>query len=444
MLLLLLASCRPGCSMRCRCFVVATVSLIILLSTAATETTRTCCAHALAPTIFNLRACYTGSFSVNYQPPKRARLQLHLQQQPALNPSLSLTRSYYIPIDKKCSPKFSIQKNIFRKSKTRSIVRKQTSLNSLDDYDDNRDQDAEDEVVEPTEIKNDTIFSTIQSAIASNTLQSTLFSLYMILAGALLGPFLDSYHSAFGVLQYNTPITVQLWSTNTMQPALITSWWVPPLFGLAGLIIGWLYILFDTILMVQSSSTISTIEKHRFQHRFHFNSVTPPRILLGISLFTFQYWLSGVLYATDMVDRTGIFYIMSIVAAIGFVVLDNTKSGFITSAATAIGGPLVEVGLISYFTTTSSTYGYHYTDSGETGFFPLWIMPVYFLGGPAVGNLARGIWNGLSFQANNNASSKNVIRNNPELSSSSGSTKPGCKECNDTRIVPCPSWYVIS
>ena len=71
---------------------------------------------------------------------------------------------------------------------------------------------------------------------------------------------------------------------------------------------------------------------------------------------------------------------MSVLAGAGFIAFDRTKSGFISSAATAVGGPLIEVGLISWFASPNtneifSKWGYHYTDSGELGFFPLWIVP---------------------------------------------------------------------
>ena len=93
--------------------------------------------------------------------------------------------------------------------------------------------------------------------------------------------------------------------------------------------------------------------------------------------------------------------------------------------ATAIGGPLIEVGLISTLAGTNG--GYHYTDGGETGFFPLWIVPVYFLGGPANGNLAFGFWNALDkfFGGKDDSSIDTVIA--------------PCEFCNDTRTVPCPN-----
>lgn len=246
--------------------------------------------------------------------------------------------------------------------------------------------------------------------ILSSPTRSVLFSMLMILSGAALGPFLDSFHSAFGVLQYNTPITAQLWGVES-QPALITSWWVPELFGLAGFLIGWLYLMLDTILYGKPVP-----------------SPAPPKILIGISFFTFQYWLSGLLFHSA--DRTTILNIMSVAAVLGFAGLDGTLSGFLTSAATAIGGPLIEVGLLQLTVSGIFKDGYHYTDLGETGFFPLWIIPVYFLGGPANGNLARGFWSLLSSRYE-----ADPIKAPP--------AQQQCTECNGTRCVPCPNWCVL-
>lgn len=248
--------------------------------------------------------------------------------------------------------------------------------------------------------------ASVLDEITANPARSFLFSLSQTTAGAILGPFLDSYHSANGVLQYDSPFSAQLWGTAAI-PALTTTWWVPPLFGLAGFLIGWLYILLDRVFQEDEASTPE--------------GVTIPVILSGISLFTFQYWLSGILYVYG-VDRAIIFVIMSIFAYWGYSQLDGTKSGFVTSVATAIGGPLIEIGLITSLQGTNG--GYHYNDLGETGFFPLWIVPVYFLGGPANGNLARGVWNSLGAMIGGPLKSKeNSV----------------CLQCRDSRAVPCPN-----
>ena len=130
-------------------------------------------------------------------------------------------------------------------------------------------------------------------------------------------------------------------------------------------------------------------------------------------------------------DRTTILNIMSVIASIGFLVFDRSMSGLITSAATALGGPLIEAGLI--WSTVHGYFpgGYHYNDLGETGFFPLWIIPVYFLGGPANGNLARSFWNALT--------SSSTTPSSDLTNGDSATNQEPCSVCNDTRRVPCPN-----
>jgi hypothetical protein len=244
------------------------------------------------------------------------------------------------------------------------------------------------------------------------------FSVLMACSGAVLGPFLDSFHSAFGVLQYDVPITVQLWGRDADHPALITAWWVPALFGLAGFLIGWLYILLGRVLDKDESDY----------------PPSPPKILIGISLFTFQYWLSGALYQSG-VDRNVILNVMSVVAAAGFWALDGSMTGLLISTMTALGGPAIEVGLLTVASLPTFDFaGYHYTDLGETGYFPLWIIPVYFLGGPANGNLAKGIW----YMLKPTAATETTTTDRPRGTM----MVPVCTQCKDTRCVPCPNWSV--
>jgi hypothetical protein len=280
----------------------------------------------------------------------------------------------------------------------------------------------------------------IWTPLLDNPKRSIGFSVLMAGSGAILGPFLDSFHSAFGVLQYDEPITVQLWGRDADHPALITAWWVPELFGLAGFLIGWLYILIDRLVLHHSrkedyaQQVFDQVEpKNKLE-----DPPSPPQILLGIALFTFQYWLSGALYQSG-VDRTVILNVMSAVAAAGFWALDGSMTGLLVSTMTALGGPAIEVGLLTIAASLPTLHfaGYHYTDLGETGFFPLWIMPVYFLGGPANGNLAKGFWHYCSQQvvtAAPSATDTTLDRSSHPL--------VVCTRCNDTRCVPCPNWCV--
>ena len=253
----------------------------------------------------------------------------------------------------------------------------------------------------------------INDSTLSNPTKSIYFSLSMILCGAVLGPVLDSYHSLFGVLTYNNPVIVPMLvggDGGIQLLTCVTTYWVPPLFGLAGFLIGWMYILLDASISKTNLSLSSKLNP------------TTPKVLIGVAYFTFQDWFSGVLFVNH-VDRAIILLIMCVLAAGGYYVLDRTKSGFITSAATAIGGPLIEVGLMSFL---PDTWAYHYNDAGETGYFPLWIVPVYFLGGTANGNLARAIWSVMG-RENDSAAFPDLQKQIP------------CPECNSTRAISCPN-----
>jgi hypothetical protein len=280
----------------------------------------------------------------------------------------------------------------------------------------------------------ETLHWTIQAAVTSSPVRAIVFSFLMTLSGALLGPLLDTYHSVLGVLQYDAPITAVLWGTDIQHPALVTAIWVPALFGLAGFLIGWMYVILDTFLAkgISTSTTLNAFDVDGLEpcQQFVTPSPSPPKILVGIALFTFQYWLSGVLFQFGA-DRTNILFIMSVSAIGGFWALDNTVAGLITSLATAMGGPVIEVGLLtlSRYNLLFHGSGYHYNDLGETGYFPFWIIPVYFLGGPANGNLARGYWSLLSPSKSSSLNISIPLR------------KPTvCVTCSDTRRVPCPNW----
>mmetsp|Transcript_38074 Transcript_38074/g.50166 ORF Transcript_38074/g.50166 Transcript_38074/m.50166 type:complete len:317 (+) Transcript_38074:43-993(+) len=199
----------------------------------------------------------------------------------------------------------------------------------------------------------------VQEMISSGAfLQTTAL---MTLAGGALGPWLDGQHGAFGVLNYHQPFNIIAGEMTILKTAL----WVPPLFGVAGFLIGGLYPLLDYIFSTDNQKMKPSM----------------PKVLYGISFFAAQYYLSGLLTfaGADLLD---IHIILAILAAIGFMAFDFSLAGFLISFLTAIGGPLIEIALINQF----GLYDYTHAD-----FYGIdsWIPWVYFMGGPAVGNLSR-------------------------------------------------------
>lgn len=168
----------------------------------------------------------------------------------------------------------------------------------------------------------------------------------------------------FGVLEYN-PIGKPIQFAYEGHTLLKTASWVPFLFGFAGFLMSAIILTLD--------STLKTKDDIR--------SPSWPKVLYGISLFSGQYYLSGLL-DNSLVNSSQIDGILKAIAVIGFLSLDRSRAGFALAVATAVGGPLAEIFLINI----PNLYNYVHPD--VLG-IPIWIGWVYFLGAPAVGNLAR-------------------------------------------------------
>lgn len=119
-------------------------------------------------------------------------------------------------------------------------------------------------------------------------------------------------------------------------------------------------------------------------------------VLICISLFVVQYWLSGELdqrlhpagaeaaVVSEPLNLT-IDATLAVFAALHFYAFDRTPQGLFMSALTAICGPLIEITLINQFQL------YQYTHPHFLG-VPSWIPEVYWCGGPAVGLLGRRVF----------------------------------------------------
>jgi hypothetical protein len=206
----------------------------------------------------------------------------------------------------------------------------------------------------------------VAAVLQSPRLQRSVVPLAV--SGALLGPNLDNYHSAFGVLQYAHPLQLAV----NDHVLVTTDWWVPPLFSVAAVGIGALYVIFDELL-----NTPAAARKPSW-----------PAVLTCISLFSAQYYISGALHAAG-VATPELALALALPMALGFAVFDGTLAGAVVSLLTAVLGPAIELALINI--------GHLYTYTGADFYgVDSWIPLVYFLGGPAVGNLSRAYFAALS------------------------------------------------
>ncbi|KAG7670013.1 hypothetical protein KSW81_008153 [Nannochloris sp. 'desiccata'] len=189
-------------------------------------------------------------------------------------------------------------------------------------------------------------------------------------------------HSQFNVLQYTYPVGFSLLPGGLVD--VETTWWTPLLFGVAGVIIG---------VGLNSLDSYFDLER-KFDDNAHAvggdggGGLSWSWVILGISAFVLQYWLSAVLESPLLgVNFPGTSLpaedvILAIAAVGSFFIFDMTPQGFFIAALTAVSGPAVELLLISQGL-------YHYAHPVLFNAVPTWILWTYFAGGPAVGNLGR-------------------------------------------------------
>lgn len=186
---------------------------------------------------------------------------------------------------------------------------------------------------------------------------------------APLGVLLDNYHGLFNVLNYNEksiPIIVTIEFLGNKFVVLKTAFFVAPLFGVAGATM--------SVILWYLDKKYFTVEE----------KLTPswPKVFYGISFFSFQYYLSGLLDSLSVSVMT-IHGILISLAMFGYAIFDYSFAGFFLALLTSVVGPITEIVLVHLGL-------YSYTNADFFGVCS-WIPWVYFLGGQAVGNLSRKI-----------------------------------------------------
>ena len=194
-------------------------------------------------------------------------------------------------------------------------------------------------------------------------------------AAAVLGPLCDGCHSRHDVLHYVDPLRLSLGDVFALE----TCWWVPVLFGGAGIILGTSHPLLDR-------------RAERLDGAARRSAPGWASVLLSISCFVVCYELSGILAQAaaanppaTLVDRVMRLDGPLLVNALAiYLIFERSPGGLFMALLCAAVGPITEIGLISI------GHLYAYTDP-DVGGIPLWIPQVYFAGAPAVGALGRQV-----------------------------------------------------
>lgn len=171
-------------------------------------------------------------------------------------------------------------------------------------------------------------------------------ALILFLFGAILGPWADSFHTHVGVLSYYRVVFFQM------------AWWVPLLFGIAAVVIGFTHISLDDRFAMQPKPR-NWVE-----------------IIWGLGLFLMIYKLSALL------PNSGIkLFLLGFLSVTTWYLLDRRVLGLVQALLTAVFGTVVEMTLIKF-------KFFFYQEPDLFG-VPLWLPFIYIAASVAVGNLAR-------------------------------------------------------
>ena len=201
----------------------------------------------------------------------------------------------------------------------------------------------------------------------------------LALAGAALGPVCDNFHSAAGVLGY-TKYQIALgpapdwWGGGHLFQ---TAAWVPPLFALAALIIGGI----DAVVSSQRPPPANLAAPRGW------------RVAGAVAAFVALYAFSALL-ATGLAPATEALVLWPL-ALLLWKAVDPTLASFVAGAATAVGGPAIEVALLGGGGLFAEPFGHLYA-YGRPDVLGVesWILPVYFAGGPSVALVSRWLRRG--------------------------------------------------
>jgi len=195
----------------------------------------------------------------------------------------------------------------------------------------------------------------------------------LALSGAALGPVCDNLHSGFGVLSYAryevaAGAAPEWWGGGALFQ---TATWVPPMFALAALIIGAIDVAVDGAAPRPSGRRVAAgvAAFVAVYAASAFGGGAPP---LGLGLDARA--VSAALWPL----------------ALGLAAWEGSAGGAVAGAATALGGPAIEIALLGGGGAFPEPFGplYAYARPDVWG-VPAWIPAVYFAGGPAVALVSR-------------------------------------------------------
>jgi MFS family permease len=174
-------------------------------------------------------------------------------------------------------------------------------------------------------------------------------ALLLFALGATLGTALDAVHVHTATTRYTDPLVFEM------------AWFVPLLFGGAGVAVGLSRPLFDRLLRRDGPAPGT------------------PALLGGLALFIAAYVLSGTLPAGNVAKCAA----LGALAAASLLLFDRTGLGLLLACTTAVTGSAIEAAQIE-----AGIFSYLAPDRWGV---PCWLPCLYACAQVAIGNLGRAL-----------------------------------------------------
>jgi len=196
-------------------------------------------------------------------------------------------------------------------------------------------------------------------------LPSRSTSIKLFATGSTVGPLVDSLHNQC-LLEYDIlPINIHDPTGTITTPLICTSWLIPPLLGIAYVILGGVLPRICSIVtesVLGSQHTRDRVDVQIFDGGFNRREKAIIAVLSTASIIRF----SEVLETAQIFgERSGLIneFVMAITAVLQWTILDGTPAAFLAAALTSVGGPLSELPFVA-------TGCWHYI-SNAADYFPL-------------------------------------------------------------------------
>jgi len=165
----------------------------------------------------------------------------------------------------------------------------------------------------------------------------------LFLFGSTIGPLVDSLHNQC-LLEYDiAPITIQNPISSSASPLLCSSWAVPPLLGIAYLILG--YILPRVIELVSNVKVSSDDDASSERTE---NIELRNKAILAVTSTAGIIKLSEILQTHEFFDAKTNLEIMAASDLLQWIALDGTPVALVVSCITFVGGPLSELPFVAH------------------------------------------------------------------------------------------------